>query len=126
MAKILLVFFFSLLISLFATPFIGKLGVRFGALDRPDERKLHRLPIPRVGGLAIFISFGIAVLIGFILNADAFQGLLIDRKIVFFFLGSLICFGVGMVDDFKPVDCKIKFLFQILGGTIAYFGGSPN
>jgi UDP-GlcNAc:undecaprenyl-phosphate/decaprenyl-phosphate GlcNAc-1-phosphate transferase len=123
MAMIIFFFFISLLISLFITPYIGKLGIRQGALDHPDERKVHHQPIPRVGGLAIFISFSIALSIGFILNSDVFQIFISNKKIIYFYLGALICFGVGLVDDFKHVDFKIKFLFQILGGTIAYVGG---
>jgi UDP-GlcNAc:undecaprenyl-phosphate GlcNAc-1-phosphate transferase len=52
MTTILATFIFALILSLVLTPLVGKLGVRFGALDFPGERKVYSKPIPRCGGLA--------------------------------------------------------------------------
>ena len=57
MTSILAIFIFALVLSLVLTPLAGKLGERFGALDVPDHRKVHERPIPRSGGIAIFIAF---------------------------------------------------------------------
>jgi hypothetical protein len=50
-------FLTSLTISLLLTPLVSKLGVRFGIVDLPSKRKVHDVPIPRIGGVAIFLSF---------------------------------------------------------------------
>ncbi len=60
MTTILAIFLIALLISIVLTPLSGKLGLVFGAVDAPGERKIHRLPLPRIGGLdglAAGISF---------------------------------------------------------------------
>ena len=45
-------------LSYFLTPFVKQLAARIGAIDTPkDDRRMHRKPIPRLGGLAIFLGF---------------------------------------------------------------------
>ena len=53
----------AFLLSIFLTPFVGKLAVKLGATDKPNERKVHSKIMPRMGGLAIFLSFFITFLI---------------------------------------------------------------
>ena len=53
----------SALISYFSTPLVKNLAFRFGAVDIPkDNRRMHKHPIPRMGGLAIFFGFMVSVL----------------------------------------------------------------
>lgn len=49
----------SLFIIHFLTPFVGKLAFKLGATDKPNERKVHSKIMPRMGGLAIFLSFAL-------------------------------------------------------------------
>ena len=51
-------FFIALIISYVLTPFVKKLAIRIGAVDRPDMRKVHTHAVPRLGGLAIYIEIG--------------------------------------------------------------------
>lgn len=53
---------FSFSITTLITPLIIKLGYRFKILDYPDERKLHKDPVPRIGGLAVILGFFISIL----------------------------------------------------------------
>jgi UDP-N-acetylmuramyl pentapeptide phosphotransferase/UDP-N-acetylglucosamine-1-phosphate transferase len=62
MTTLLFVFFVSLGLSLVLTVVARKLGVWCGAVDVPDDRKVHDHPIPRTGGIAIFVSFFLALL----------------------------------------------------------------
>ncbi len=64
MNTIIGVFLVALLASLVLTPVARNLGMRVGAVDLPDSRKIHLVPIPRSGGLAIFFSFVCAVFLG--------------------------------------------------------------
>ena len=47
----------ALLISLILVPFVAKLAIKIGAVDKPNERKVHTKIMPRMGGLAIYLSF---------------------------------------------------------------------
>ena len=100
----------SLLVSFALTPAVKWLAVKIGAVDVPkDKRRMHDHPIPRLGGLAIFAGFVIAVL----LFAD------VDRALRGILLGSCIIVAVGVVDDSHPLGPGIKFILQIVAALIA-------
>ena len=62
--KVLLALFAALVMSFAATPVVKNLATRVGAVDVPkDNRRMHDHPIPRLGGLAIFLGFILAVLL---------------------------------------------------------------
>jgi UDP-GlcNAc:undecaprenyl-phosphate GlcNAc-1-phosphate transferase len=120
--KILAAFIVSLAVSILITPLVGKAGYRLGGLDFPQERKVHFRPVPRVGGLAICLAFlATLVCIGLIFDDI---GTVLNRKFILFGLGAAVCFGVGLTDDFTRLSHKTKFLFQIIGATIAFAGGT--
>ena len=68
MTIILIVFIISFILSVVLTPVVGKIGSRLGAVDVPDERKVHTGSIPRCGGLAIFGAFFLSLLVGVFFN----------------------------------------------------------
>ena len=113
----------SLILSFFITPLAGKAGTRFGAVDVPDERKIHLDPTPRTGGTAIFLSFLLTLLVIKLLGTKVSALLLMDKQTACFFGGAIICFAGGLIDDFHRLGPKIKFLFQIIGASIAFWGG---
>jgi len=123
MTTLLSIFIISLLSSLVLTPLSGAIGKKFGALDIPDDRKTHNKPIPRIGGLSIFITFNISIIIILLIPTDISKTFTIDKNLIFFFIGSCIVFFIGLYDDFKRLGPKIKLLFQILGASVAYYGG---
>ena len=55
--EILLIVGSTFLIVVFLVPFIKKISIHIGAIDYPKERKIHKKPIPRLGGVAIFLGF---------------------------------------------------------------------
>ncbi len=57
MTTILAAFAISSLTSLVFTPIAAKVGMRLGAVDLPNLRKVHTRPIPRSGGMAVFLAF---------------------------------------------------------------------
>ncbi len=122
MTTLLIIFIISLLLSLALTPMMGRLGIRFGAIDTPDSRKIHSQPIPRIGGVAIFISFLAALIIINLLSTRVSNLLVLDRQLLFFFLGAGICFITGLIDDFYSLNATIKLACQILGASLAYWG----
>ncbi len=108
-----LVFCFSIAfaISLAATPFVKNIAYKIGAVDVPDEeRRVHSRPIPRLGGLAIFYGFLVALL--------SFANP-IDEQTRGIIIGSLIIVGVSILDDVKQIRAIYKLLAQILAAAIA-------
>lgn len=57
MTAILVIFIIALVLSLVLSPLLRKFGIRFGAVDEPDELKVHTRSIARCGGMGIFLSF---------------------------------------------------------------------
>ncbi|MFC1859661.1 MraY family glycosyltransferase [Thermodesulfobacteriota bacterium] len=123
MTTILTIFSASLILSLLLTPLVGKLGIKFGAIDIPRDRKVQKRSIPRTGGLAVFLSFVLALILSQFIKTNISGLLILDRQNIFLFIGAIICFGTGLFDDFKRLGPAIKFLFQTLGASVAFYGG---
>ena len=111
-----LVMIVSLLLSAALVPASKVLARRFGVMDGPGHRKVHTEPMPRLGGLAVFVSFTGAVVAGFVLaptlNAipwfqARFESALallqeaykVEGKLRGLLIGSTLAFGVGLADD---------------------------
>ena len=104
----------ALVLCLLATPPVKWFAEKVGAIDVPkDDRRVHATPIPRLGGLAIFIAFVISVVI-FADISFGTQGIL---------LGSVIIVIVGVVDDIVPLKPWQKFAAQILAALVAILHG---
>ena len=103
----------ALLISLILVPFVAKLAIKIGAVDKPNERKVHTKIMPRMGGLAIYLSF-FAVL--FLSHEMTMQhiGLL---------TGGTVLVLVGIIDDKTDMPAKIKLLGQIFAACIVVGAG---
>ena len=103
----------ALIISLLLVPFVAKLAIKIGAVDKPNERKVHTKIMPRMGGLAIYLSF-FAVL--FLSHEMTMQhiGLL---------TGCTVLVLVGIIDDKTDMPAKIKLLGQILAACIVVASG---
>jgi UDP-GlcNAc:undecaprenyl-phosphate/decaprenyl-phosphate GlcNAc-1-phosphate transferase len=125
-------FIISLLISLGLTPLIRYYVIKNKlALADPRERDIHKKPIPRLGGVAIFLSF-IIVIIGYLIikpdsliflvdSKEKFLGL--DRNLFGLILGSLLLVIVGVVDDIRGMNPWMKLFWQIVSSfIITYFG----
>ena len=101
-------------ISLISTPLVKRLAKRIGAIDNPeDSRRIHTSPIPRLGGLAIFIGFLLCV----ILFAD------LDRQIRGIITGAVIIVIIGVIDDIFQLRAIIKLIVQIFAAVIAVYHG---
>ena len=57
MLKDFIMAFLALILSLLLVPMVAKLAIKIGAVDKPNARKVHTKIMPRMGGLAIYISF---------------------------------------------------------------------
>ncbi len=104
----------AVLISFLCTPLVKNLAYKVGAIDVPkDNRRMHKVPIPRLGGLAIFIAFLFAVII----FAD------IDRAMQGILLGAIMIVILGVLDDIMTLKALPKFLVQIAAAGVAVYHG---
>lgn len=94
-------------------PLVKKIAFHVGALDIPNERKVHKKPMPRLGGLGIYLGF----LLGYMLFGD--HTYMMNSILI----GSFILVITGMIDDIKPLDAKYKLIGQIISGLIVVFYG---
>lgn len=107
--RYLLIFIIAALITLFITPFVIKLANKLGAIDIPnDERRIHKQPIPRMGGLSIYIAF--------IITSLTF--IKIEIKTMGIILGATFIVIMGVIDDIKSLKAKTKLLVQIAAAGI--------
>ena len=104
----ILAFIIALLASWVLTPYVKKLAFRIGALDKPDGRKVHHGIMPRLGGLAIYLAFVIAV----------FATMHITRDIMALLLGGTLIVIVGILDDKYQLPAKVKLLGQIAAAFV--------
>lgn len=125
----ILPFILSFILALGLTSLVKFLAIKNKwAIGKPRERDIHHKPTPRLGGIAIFITFWLIVIGYWLFNHDKFHFvdekiLEIDKNLLGVFLGSLILFIVGAIDDIKGVKPWTKLFFQIFAGVIiVYFG----
>ncbi|MFD0827020.1 glycosyltransferase family 4 protein [Neobacillus sp. M.A.Huq-85] len=109
-----LTFLLCFLCSILITPIVKKLAFKLGATDNPNQRKVHLKIMPRLGGLAIYVSFILGLLL---MHPDSQY----HAAIV---VGSVIILAAGILDDIYELSAKIKFLLQISAALIVvYWGG---
>ena len=114
------VFLAGLLAALVLTPVWRRLAPRWGFMDRPGDRKVHRRPVPRGGGLAVFIGFHVACAVVFLFPWKPFAGQLsIDWWFRFLPLSAGVV-ALGLLDDRYDLKPLVKLLDQIALGAAAY------
>ncbi len=117
-------FLLAVAISLIATPQVIKLAIKVKATDAPDERKIHHTIMPRIGGLAIFISIAASFFVVAMIYPEFFEHLKTDLwKWGVLALCFVSIFALGFWDDLKPLSPEIKFGIQFLIAVLVYFAG---
>ena len=111
MNQLLLMFLAAFAVSVICTPLAIKLAPKIGAVDVPkDARRVHTKPMPRFGGMAIFIGT-MAVIMVFLEKDSQLWGVILSGTLMYL---------VGVVDDLKGISAKVKLLGQIACATIMY------
>ena len=99
----------AFLIAIVLTPIVRDIFRSYNMVDRPGKRKVHAYPIPRVGGIAIAIAYGVALLTAPAGEAAAAPSV---WKVL---PGATLVFFTGLLDDFF----SLKPVFKIAGLTVA-------
>lgn len=89
------------------------LALKIGALDLPSERKVHDRPIPRTGGVAIYLAFMAALL----------RNQQFSREILGIMLGGTIIFVLGFFDDWKGLSARTRLFWQTAAALVVTFFG---
>ena len=102
------------LISLTMTPIVRVLAYKIGAVDIPkDNRRMHKKPMPLLGGLSIFIGFTITTLIFCELTPSLIAA----------WFGGLIIIVIGILDDIYALNPWVKLLGQLIAAGVVVAGG---
>ena len=111
LSRIIEVAILSVVVAYAATPLSIRIANIFGIIDKPkDERRVHKKPIPRFGGMGIFL--------GSIAGLTIPAGM--NEKIAIAMLGGLLMYTLGVVDDIYDIKPVVKFGGQIFIASIIY------
>ncbi|HMG83228.1 MAG TPA: MraY family glycosyltransferase [Ferruginibacter sp.] len=117
MENILLSGALAFIITFFAIPIIIQVARQKKLFDEPDERKVHKVVIPTLGGLGIFAGFILAMLLGVPKGTT-------NNELQYFAAAAIVIFFVGIKDDILVLTASKKFLGQLIAACIIIkFGG---
>ncbi len=131
MQPYLLVLAVAALITFSTTPLVLKLSRRIGAVDTPTDRKVHAVPTPSLGGIAIFLGFVGAMAVASVIEPfkQSFRPLFIypARETIGILVAATIVFALGVVDDLTKgkggVQAPVKLSVQLLAAGLAFLFG---
>lgn len=125
---IAIAFLLAFITAFVITPYTMRLAKKVGAIDIPNERRINKVPMPRLGGIAVVIGFLISVtylLISMAIekNVNIFGEDQYYIKLMGFFIGILILSIVCYIDDVKNIHPLLKLSGQIIAAVIAVVCG---
>src|SRR5919205_1074061 len=98
----------ALVVVVLLTPAVGGMARMLGVVDRPGGRRVNRSPVPRLGGVALFLGIFVPALAFLPLTRDT-RGLL---------LGAAVAVTVGAIDDFRGLRWWEKLIGQSAAAAI--------
>ncbi len=110
---IFIIVFVTFLCSLVVTPIVEKIAKHVKALDYPNERRINKIPMPTLGGLAIFFSF----MLGYMLYARS------SVQMLSILMGSFLLILMGLIDDINPLKTRYQLIAQFIAAGIVVFYG---
>ena len=101
--NILIMILITFICSVLLVPIAKKIAFHIGAFDYPNQRRLNKVPMPTIGGIAVFASF----IIGYMLFGRK------SIEMLAVLIGGMIIIFTGLIDDIKPISAKYQLLGQI-------------
>lgn len=125
----ILPFSIALVLSLILTPTVRFLAQKYNwAIPKPRPRDVHGRPIPRLGGVVLFVSFWLIVISYWLLAPEKLHFvdekiLGLDKNLLGVFLGSLVLLFIGVLDDLRGVKPWAKLFWQIVAAALVVIFG---
>lgn len=113
------VFGIALAVGMVLVPVIRYYSLKANLYDAPGERKIHTQPIPRLGGVAIFIAFVVALGLGSTLHPQV-NAILLSKGNLGLFAGGALMFILGLLDDLFNLSPYVKLLWQFVAASVAF------
>lgn len=126
--QVSIVFATAFLVTFCAVPLSRKIAVALGAIDQPGYRRVNKGPVPRCGGIALYLGLCAAFLVAHV-GLRFFGWQLHDLytlngiNYIELFVGITVMFAVGLVDDVTRLSPKMKLLGQIIAACIVAASG---
>ena len=112
------------LVTFVSTPFVVKLATRMNWVVAPDERRVHKVPTPDVGGIAMFLGFIVALAIAWKMGrfSPVFDN---NSEPLGVLLAAIVIFSTGLVDDIREISSPAKVTGTVIAGLVlVYFGAT--
>lgn len=118
-AYIIIAFAISLVFSLICTPIVVKMCNTHGIFDLPNERKVHKYSIPRLGGTLFMPSLALGVIVTLLIMYQGInQELEIGMSNVMMVIGAILIYLIGIFDDLKGLKAFHKFIIQTIAALV--------
>lgn len=112
MFRVLMMGIFTTILTLALTPLVRLLAFKVGATDKPDKRRVNKTIMPTMGGIAIYLSFFIAIFF--------LQPIALSVSVPLFIAATIIVI-TGIIDDIKELNPKLKLLGNVAAALVIYF-----
>lgn len=111
-------------VTFVSTPFVVKLATRMNWVVEPDERRVHKVPTPDVGGIAMFMGFIVALAIAWKMGrfSPVFDN---NSEPLGVLLAAIVIFSTGLFDDIREISSPAKVTGTVIAGLVlVYFGAT--
>jgi UDP-GlcNAc:undecaprenyl-phosphate GlcNAc-1-phosphate transferase len=112
------------LVTFVSTPFVVKFATRMNWVVEPDERRVHKVPTPDVGGIAMFLGFIVALAIAWQMGrfSPVFDN---NSEPLGVLLAAILIFATGLIDDIREISSPAKVTGTVIAGLVlVYFGAT--
>ncbi|MCX6534753.1 MAG: MraY family glycosyltransferase [Actinobacteria bacterium] len=112
------------IVTFIATPLTVRLALRRGWVVAPDERRVHQVPTPHVGGIAMFLGFVVALALAWRMGrfSPIFNN---NSEPMGVLLAALVIFATGLVDDVREISSPAKVTGTVIAGLfLVWFGAT--
>jgi UDP-GlcNAc:undecaprenyl-phosphate/decaprenyl-phosphate GlcNAc-1-phosphate transferase len=121
---LIVAFVLPAVITLLCTPLVMRLAVALGAIDKPNARKAHTIPTPRLGGVAVFVSFAISLAVLLVYDTKlTFPAWILGTKGFLLYGAMALVLALGIWDDMRELKAGQKFMVQLVLASVAYLAG---
>jgi UDP-GlcNAc:undecaprenyl-phosphate GlcNAc-1-phosphate transferase len=111
------------IVTFVATPIVTRVAHRVGWVVQPDERRVHKVATPDVGGIAMFVGFVVALGLAWRMGrfAPVFDN---NSEPLGVLLAAVVIFGTGLVDDVREISSPAKVTGTVLAGLVLVWFGA--